>query len=497
MSLKDRNDSLWEKTSLKRNGPLTQNLDVPICIVGGGITGLSCAYQLAKRGHRVAIVESFKVGSGQTSRTSAHLSSMPELPFQELVRYLDCRDLHSYVEAEKQAIEEISSIVSLEGIPCEHQTLDGYLFQGTNVKKEYLDKEIRAARQCGIELDLISEVPLLRDKRAGILYKNQGQFHPLKYLQGLLRTIQELSVQVFEETQVTEFREEGSGVTLRTDAGFEIRAKNVIVATDSPVNNLLSIHTKQFAYRTYAISMKSPASPEKPVLLCDTEAPYHYVRFFEDQMIVGGEDHRVGHDPEHDPFKALESWARENFEDLGDVSSRWSGQVFEPADKLPYIGRSPGQKKIFIATGFSGQGLTNATIASLLLADLIEKKAHPWETLFDPSRAAITSRLTDTLKESFTTALNYTDYLRPAEVDAPEEVPLDHGCLMQHGLTKSCVYHTGQDGFEVKTAVCTHLGGIVHWNDIEKTWDCPAHGSRFNTKGKVIEGPAISELRDQ
>jgi glycine/D-amino acid oxidase-like deaminating enzyme/nitrite reductase/ring-hydroxylating ferredoxin subunit len=497
MSLKDRNDSLWEKISLLRAERLKKNIETPICIVGAGITGLSCAYQLAKRGHRVTIVESFKVGSGQTSRTTAHLSNIPELPIQELVRYLDCRDLQAYMDAETRAIEEISSIVSLEGISCDFQTLDGYFFQGTNVGKEFLDKEVRAARQCGIEMEMIPEVPLLKDKRAGILYRNQGQFHPLKYLQGLLRVLKELNVQIFEETQITEFQEEGKSVLLRTDAGLEINAKKVIVATDSPVNHLFSIHTKQFAYRTYAISLKCPSSPEKPILLSDTESPYHYVRFFENQMIVGGEDHRVGHEPEHDPFKALERWARENFEGLGEVSYTWSGQIFEPADKLPYIGASPGQKNVFIATGFSGQGITNGTIASLLLTDLIEKKTHPWEKLFDPSRVAVTSRLGESLKESFTSALNYADYLKPGEVENIEDVPLDHGCLMQKGLTKACVYHTAQDGFEVRTAICTHLGGIVHWNDIEKTWDCPAHGSRFNTKGKVIEGPAISELKDQ
>lgn len=494
MNNKDRKHSLWEKVSLIRYPSLIDDHEIPVCVVGGGITGLSCAYQLAKRGHRVTVLESFTMGSGQTSRTTAHLSSIPELPIQELVRFLDCRDLQTYLDAQSQAIEEIASIVSLEGIPCDYQTLDGYYFQGENVKKEFLDKEVRAARQCGIELQMIPEVPLLKDKRAGILYKNQAQFHPLKYLQGLLRILKELNVQIFEETQVTEFREEESGVTLRTDTGYEIRAKHVIVATDSPVNNLISIHTKQFAYRSYAISMKSPASIEKPLLLSDTESPYHYIRFFEDQMIVGGEDHRVGHEPDHDPFKSLENWARANFENLGEVKFTWSGQVFEPADKIPYIGRSPGQKRIYIATGFSGQGMTNATIASLLLADLIEKKTHPWEKLFDPNRIAVTSRLGDSIKESITSALNYADYIRPGEVDRVEEVPRDQGCLMQKGLTKSCVYHTNQDGFEVKTAICTHLGGIVHWNDIEKTWDCPAHGSRFNTKGKVIEGPAISEL---
>jgi len=497
MSIKDRNNSIWENVSPRRFEGLRQDIETNVCIVGGGITGLSCAYQLAKRGHPVTLVESFMIGSGQTSRTTAHLSSIPELPIQEVVKYLDCRYLQAYMDAETRAIEEISSIVSLEGIPCDFENLDGYYFQGNNVKKDFLDKEVRAARQCGIELQMIPEVPLLKDKRAGILYKDQAQFHPLKYLQGLLRVLKELGVQIYEETQITEFREEDSGVTLRTDSGQKIRAKRVIVATDSPVNNLISIHTKQFAYRTYAISLKSPASVEKPILLSDTESPYHYVRFYEDQVIVGGEDHRVGHEPTHDPFKALERWARENFDGLGELSYTWSGQVFEPADKLPYIGLSPGQKRVYIATGFSGQGMTNATISSLLLADLIEKKTHPWEKLFDPSRVAITSRLMESMKEGMTTALNYADYLKPAEVERPEEVPLDHGCLMQKGLTKACVYHNNKDGFEVRTAICTHLGGIVHWNDIEKTWDCPAHGSRFNTKGKAIEGPAISELRDQ
>lgn len=284
--------------------------------------------------------------------------------------------------------------------------------------------------------------------------------------------------------------------TLSTDAGHEIEAKFVVVATDSPVNTRFHIHTKQYPYRTYSISFSTTKPIGKPILLWDTEEPYHYMRFYKDQVIIGAEDHHVGQRPERDPFQSLEKWSRENFAFLGEVNGRWSGQVFEPVDSMSFIGRSPGgEENVFVATGFSGSGMTNAMIASLLLTDLIEGRENKWEKILDPSRKA-THNVTEFIKENLNVALQYTDYFSRAEVKSEAEIPVDTGRLMREGFLKSCVYHLDGDKFERKSAVCTHLGGIVHWNDIEKTWDCPAHGSRFNTHGKVLEGPATNELGD-
>lgn len=499
MSLKDRTDSLWESVSLPRFSSLDKNITAGICVIGGGICGVSTAYQLAKRGHRVTLVDAFRIGSGQTCRTTAHLSTQLEEEFNQLLKFHDPEVISLFHDSQKTAIDTIEQVVLQEGISCDFTRVPGYLFLGRNEKKSYFDKEQKAAEKCGVNLEFIQEAPYLREKVPALKFANQGQFHPLKYLNGLLRVLKDLGVEIYEDTMIKNFQNHSpESTTLTTDAGYEIEARYVVVATDTPINTRFHIHTKQYAYRTYSMSFKSTRPLEGPVLLWDTEDPYHYIRFEHDNVIIGAEDHRTGQAPERDPFANLEKWSRANFDFLGEVNWRWSGQVFEPNDQLPYIGKSPtGEENIFIATGFSGIGMTNGTVSSLLISDLIEGKKNPWAEIFDPARSAGKNHLTEFIKENVNVAVQYTDYFTSGEVEKKEDIPEDHGCLIRQGLIKACVYHESGDKYESKTAICTHLGGIVHWNDIEKTWDCPAHGSRFNTHGKPIEGPAVTELKDQ
>lgn len=499
MSIKDRTESLWEKVTLPRYPSLSENIKTGICVVGGGICGVSTAYQLARRGHKVTLVEAFRVGSGQSGRTTAHLSYNLEEEFHQLLKMHDAQTLKELSQAHQMAIETIEHITLHEGISCDFERVDGYLFLGDNEKKSYLDKEQKSAAKCGVDLEFTQDTPHLKHKTPSLKYKAQAQFHPLKYINGLLAVLKELGVQIFEETQVRDFaNHDPDRTTLTTAGGFEIDARYVVVATDSPINTTFQIHTKQFAYRTYAMSFKTSQKFERPALLWDTEDPYHYIRFEHDNIIIGAEDHRTGQAPESDPFVSLEKWSRENFDHLGEVNYRWSGQIFEPADQMAYIGPTPGtqQTNVFVATGFSGSGMTNSTIASLLLTDLIEGKENSSAKMFDPARKA-THNLSEYIKENVNVAWQYADYFTPGEVKTQEQIPEDKGSLIREGLVKSCVYHETGDCFERKSAFCTHLGALVSWNDIEKTWDCPAHGSRFNTHGRVIEGPAVSELGDK
>ena len=309
--------------------------------------------------------------------------------------------------------------------------------------------------------------------------------------------MQKFGVQFYEGTHVNHIGDKSSEYTvLSSDGGFDITAHYVVVATDSPISNRYAIHTKQYAYRTYALAFTVPSYPMEEFLLWDTEDPYHYIRYVDGYLVVGGADHKTGQEPEKDSFKEIEEWTRKKFPFVEEVKWRWSGQVFEPADQMAYIGKAPGNNKnIFIVTGASGIGMTTGTIASLLIPDLIDGKKHPWEKIFDPSRTPLRN-LTEYVKENINVAYQYTDWLTPSEVSSAEEIPIDSGSVLREGLSKSCVYHESSDHFEKKSAVCTHLGGIVHWNDIEKTWDCPCHGSRFSSKGKVIEGPALNNLTE-
>lgn len=497
MSIKDRLDSIWDEDVLPRFDSLEKNIKTEVCVIGGGIAGLSTAYQLSKRGHKVTVVEAFQMGSGQTGRTTAHLTCQLEEQFVHLLKMHREKDVSLYLDAHRNAIETMAAIIEREGIECNFKRVDGFLFKGQNFDQEDLIKEQEAARKCNLELELVSETPLLNYKISSLKFENQAQFNPQKYLRGLIQVMLHEGVKFYEGSHVNHIEEKEDGrVSLSTDSGAVIDAKYVVVATDSPISNRYAIHTKQHAYRTYSMAFSIEEGAYEDMLLWDTEDPYHYVRFAKDTLVVGGEDHKTGQEPDGDPFEKLERWTKDHFSIVKKVKWKWSGQVFEPSDQMSYIGRSPGHKgNIFIATGFSGIGMTNGTIASLVLSDLIEGRYNKYEGILDPHRTPLRN-VSEFVKENFNVAYQYADWVTPSEVNSLSEIPEDSGSLIRDGFMKTCVYHAEGDNFESKVAICSHLGGIVHWNDIEKTWDCPCHGSRFSTNGKVIEGPALDNLRE-
>lgn len=492
---KDRSKSIWEEIEIPQYQSLNENLRTEICIIGGGMSGISTAYQLGKRGHKVILLESSRLASGQSGRTTAHLTYQLEDQLIDLVKQHDYEQLSLFASAHKKAIEIIEENIFLENISCDFKRLDGYLFLGQEGQMETLNEEVKIGKELGLDLQLVTEIPGFPNLGPAVVYPGQGQFHPKKYINGLLRAIKDLDVAIFEMSHVNEFKISDDQAKVVTEEGYEISARFLVVATDSPVNNRFYIHTKQAAYRTYVLGFKMDRKIEVP-LLWDTADPYHYIRQSGDVLIVGGEDHRTGQNPKYDPFENLEKWARQQLPMLAEVSYKWSGQVFEPVDQFGYIGRNPGiDKNVFITTGESGIGMTSSTIASLLIPDLIEQIENPWEEIFDPSRVNFKGAK-EFIKENVNIAVQYADWMKSSEVSRIEEIPVDHGCLMRDGFSKTCVYHNDTDNFERRSAVCTHLGGIVHWNEFEKTWDCPCHGSRFNPHGKVIEGPAKNDLME-
>lgn len=495
MREKDRTQSVWEKVELPQYDSLIDDIETGTCIVGGGIAGVSVAYEMAKRGHKVTLVEAFQIGSGQTGRTTAHLTTQLEEQFVNLFKIHDEKTVQTFLDAHRSAINHIEKIVQNENISCDFKRVDGYLFQGKNFSKDDLIKEQTAGKRAGIDLDYVEVTPLLNDSTSSLRFPRQAQFNPYKYIKGLLRVLAELDVSVYEGTHISEFKQdENENWILSTDKDVQIKAKTVVVATDSPVNNRFHIHTKQYPYRTYAMGFKVNSVVKEECLLWDTEDPYHYIRFVDDELIVGGEDHHVGEEPDHDPFLSLENWTKANFNFVKETTWKWSGQVFEPMDQIAFIGKNPGiETNIFIVTGSSGIGMTTGAIASMIIPDLIDKGEHPWADIFEPSRPPI-SGIKDFVQGNLNVAYQYTDWFKGSDVKEIIDIPQDSGAVLREGILKSCVYHDENDKFEKKSAVCTHLGGIVHWNEIEKTWDCPCHGSRFNTKGKVIEGPASSDL---
>jgi len=260
------------------------------------------------------------------------------------------------------------------------------------------------------------------------------------------------------------------------------------------------MHTKQAAYRTYAISLPVPIDSVPAALYWDTADPYHYVRLQKhtathDLLIVGGEDHKTGQSKDERLLHAPGRVGPRTIPESRPVQTRWSGQVLEPVDSLAFIGRNPGDEdNVYIATGDSGHGMTHGTIAGILLTDLILGRDNPWATLYDPSRKSL--RATGTfLRENLNVAAQYLDWVTGGDVGAADEIARGEGAVLRKGLHKLAVYCDDHGQRHVLSATCPHLGCVVQWNTAEKTWDCPCHGSRFNAEGEVINGPSLGNLK--
>jgi Rieske Fe-S protein len=301
----------------------------------------------------------------------------------------------------------------------------------------------------------------------------------------------------------------GDRATIATQDGHTVTADAVVVATNSPINDRVAIHTKQAPYHTYVVAARVPAGSITPALYWDTADPYHYVRLHRasnaelggdnpervDLLIVGGEDHKAGQAQDAERrFDALGRWMRERFPAARDLEFRWSGQVMESQDGLAFIGRNPlDAPNVYVVTGDSGMGMTHGTIAGILVTDLIVGRENPWRELYDPSRIR-TGAAAEFVKENLNVALQYRAWITGGEVSSVDEIAPNTGAVVREGLRKVAVFRDETGALHRRSAVCTHLGCIVAWNPAASTWDCPCHGSRFNRFGKAITGPAREDL---
>ncbi|HEX2068615.1 MAG TPA: FAD-dependent oxidoreductase [Actinomycetota bacterium] len=491
-----RTDSLWMLSEqLRTPPPLREDLRTDVCVIGAGIAGVTTAYLLAKAGKRVVVLDDGPLGGGETGRTTAHLSNALDDRYHVLERLHGSEGARLAAASHGAAIDRVEAIVREESIDCDFRRLDGYLFVPPGDSIDILEAELEAARRAGlVEVALIPRAPLQSfDTGPCLRFPRQGQFHPLSYLNGVIAALERMGGRAYGDTHVTGV-EAGPPAQVATESKRTVTADFVVCATNTPVIDWLVIHSKQAAYRTYVIG--GPISGEIPTaLFWDTADPYHYVRLAGDILIVGGEDHKTGQEDDgQDRFGLLERWTKDRFP-IRSVEFRWSGQVMEPVDALGYIGRNPGDKAhVFVATGDSGHGMTHGTIAGILISDLILGRSNEWEKLYDPSRKSLKST-GEYLKVNLNVAKQYTDYVTPGEVRSEDKIRPGQGAIVRHGLKKLAVYRDESGALHRVSAVCTHLGCIVHWNSLERSWDCPCHGSRFGIEGKVLNGPALGELQ--
>ncbi len=500
-----RSVSIWMSQDVPSMPTLSTGAHADVCVIGAGIAGVTTAYCLMKEGRSVILLDDSQPGGGMTERTTAHLSNAIDSGYAEIERLHGQSGARLAAQSHTAAIDWIEKTSQATGIDCDFIRLDGYVCPASPDDAQWIKDEWKAALRAG--LTQVEHVTHPAGPLSGngpcLRYPHQGQFHPLKYLAGLVKAIQKQGGRVFSGAHVTKV-EGGKQARVETSLGYVITADAVVVATNTPVNNMVTIHTKQAAYLTYVIGAAIPAGAIPQALWWDTHDPYHYVRTQrrtvpgggeELLLLVGGEDHKAGQaDDAEARYARLEEWARRHFPAMSPVSYRWSGQVMETVDGLAFIGRNPGDAdNIYIATGDCGMGMTHGTIAGLLLTDLIMGRACAWASLYDPSRQPVKA-MGEFMRESLNVAAQYTDWVTKGDVESEEDIANDQGAILREGLTKIAAYRDTKGILHTCSAVCTHLNCIVSWNHSEHTWDCPCHGSRFDRFGKVLNGPAISDL---
>ncbi len=487
---------------------LTRDLETEVVVVGGGIAGVSVAYNLARHGVKVVLVEDGNIGSGETGRTSAHLVSALDDRYYDLESMYGEESTKMIADSHMRAIEFVESVCETEAIECDFERVPGYLFLHRNDKPDSLLKEYEAAQKAGLDVTQLTDIPGVNEDGNSLRFNRQAIFHPLKYLKGLCEAIIEYGGEIYTDTHANEIN--GDGVV--TAEGHKISAQHIVVATNTPVNNKLLLHLRQYAYRTYIVGMKVKKGAVPNALWWDTGdheesshfAPYHYVRLqsydeTHDMLIIGGEDHATGlpeaSGSEMIRYSRLEQWALKRYP-VEETVYHWSGQVMETMDALGYIGHNPLDKEnVYIVTGDSGNGLTNAGVAAILLTALIIKGEHPWKDLYSPARFKLFTAGKVFMKEVIGGLAQYMkNKPHNTERDVIAEMNAGDGRIVELHGRKYAVYKDDRNRLHLVSSECTHIGCQVKWNTDEKTWDCPCHGSRFTFEGKVVNGPANRDL---
>lgn len=497
----ERSVSLWMATaSTETAEPLFTDERIDVVVVGAGIAGLSIAYELCRLGQSVIVLDRGPLGRGMTARTSAHLASALDDFYHELIKMRGVEEAARYFQSQAAALDRVEEIQKSESIDCDFRRLDGFLLPASEDDLLLLEQEIEACHKIGFSGVAWDAPPLANEAQNRCLrFPDQARFHPLKYVDGLVRCIRRDGGRLFADTPVVSVEEKRGQTIVTTERGNVVHAGAAVIATNSPINDWIAIHTKQAPYRTYVIAGRVPRGSVADALYWDTLDPYHYVRLQpgegdHDWLLVGGEDHKTGQaDDQVERIGRLREWGRTHFPDMQQEEYSWSGQVLEPVDYAAYIGRNPGNQHVFVVTGDSGEGLSNGVAGSLILRDLVLGRENPWASAYEPNRISIKAA-GEYVSENVTMPANLAEHVTGGELSSVDELKPDRGALIRRGARKLAAYRDERGELHQRSASCTHAGCVVHWNAFEKCWDCPCHGSHFSVDGEPLNAPAFKPL---
>ncbi|MGI6586095.1 MAG: FAD-dependent oxidoreductase [Gracilibacteraceae bacterium] len=492
-------ESLWMASSAKTNYPALRNdIKVDVAIVGGGITGITSAYMLKKEGFNVAVIEADRIIQGTTGHTTAKITSQHGLIYNKIKNYMGEEKARQYADANETAIGIISDLVEQEKIDCDFHEEPAYVYTLMDSYVQQIADEANTAAGLGIKSTFIENVPLPFKVKGAVKFDGQARFHPRKYLLALAKKVDGEGSSIFEHTRVVDINK-GSPCVLVTNQGKKVTADNIVIASHFPCFDGMGFYfARMYPERSYALALKVKEKFSGGMYIT-AEDPGRSLRSQEyeggELIIVGGEHHKTAHGTSfHKHYENLLEFANKHY-DVQELLYRWSTQDYTTLDKIPYVGRLTSKTpNIYVATGFRKWGMTNSTVSAMILKDLILKGRNPWIEVYDPSRFVLNPSITSFVSINADVAAKLVSgklKIVPEEID----VKKDEALIVDIDGNKMGVYRDNKEQLHVVDTTCTHMGCELKWNDAEKSWDCPCHGSRFTYEGEIIEGPAINELQ--
>lgn len=489
--------SYWSDTTTRPSFlKLDRDLETDVCIIGAGITGIATAYMLLNSGLKVCLLDKGEICSGVTENTTAKVTSQHGLIYKYLEDSFGLEFAGKYLKSNEEAIDIIEEIIKKEKIECDFERTDNYIYTCTEEYLERIKDEVETVNKIGLKAEHIEDIKLPFKIKAGIKFPNQAKFHPLKYLYKIVDILKENGVEIYTNTIVQNIKETGKFYTIDAD-GNKIKAEHIVMATHYPIKNFPGFHfLKMYQDRSYAIAIEPHSKIEKGMYI-SAESPVASFRpINEDLLIIGGEDHKTGDNSKDLDlcYKSIETYAREIYPSM-EVRYRWATQDCVSLDKVPYIGEfSKLMPKIYIATGYKKWGMTTSHVAAQIIRDKILGKENEYEQIYKATRMEPIKNY-----KEFGNMLKQTVYsLGINKLKMPEykfeDIKKDSGGVVEYKGEKVGIYKSKDGKIFAIEPYCKHLGCELSWNNLEKTWDCPCHGSRYDYTGKLITEPAVEDL---
>ncbi|WP_326696165.1 FAD-dependent oxidoreductase [Streptomyces sp. NBC_01754] len=494
-------ESYWMATSEHPVFPaLEADRTADVVVVGGGVAGLSTAWELARAGRGVVVLEADRVAAGVTGHTTAKLTAAHGLVYERLRRTRGPEGAARYAASQQAAVERAESVAAELGIACDLERASAFTFTTDPGRRAEFEAEAEAAAAAGLDAAYVRETELPFPVAAAVRVDRQAQFHPRRYLLGLASDLRARGGVIHERTRVTGLGE-GSPCRVTTESGLTVAARDVVVATHVPVFDRALLFARMSPRRELVVAAPLAAEDAPEHMYITDEGGKRSVRTApldgdRRLLIVTGEDFTPGTGDTRERFRRLDAWMRDHFP-AGPTAYRWAAQDNDVSDGVPLIGPfHPGARHVYVATGFGGWGMSGGVMAGQLLTAVLTGDAPAWAGLYDPRRLRSTVREgTRLLARQAEVARHFVgDRVMGSRADSAEEVAPGTGAVVRDGARHLAVYRDAEGRTHSLSARCTHLGCLVAFNQAETSWECPCHGSRFGVDGRVLQGPAVRPL---